>query len=627
MRTFSQEEMAYALIWCKNLQRNFGASVKSIKERSELQAALFAESILEQHCSGTTCSPILKTNKPDQLQQRAHVRLDFPKPLDYERDILIPSGWDPRTYGIPEDIVTQVDSVTLYTLVSTVEALLSSGITDPYELYQYIHVSEVGTCIGSGLGGVSSLQKMFSGRQTNSDIQKDVLQETFINTTGAWVNILLLSAAGPLRTPVGAFATAIESLELGYETIATGKALFCLVGGCDVFSPETSREFANMKATVNTEDELARNRAPHEMSRPTTSTRTGFVESEGAGIQVLTTAGLTLQMGLPIRGIVAFVNTSSDKAGRSAPAPGRGVLTNAKQVSSRVPSPLLSIRYRRKRLEVRLRQITEAREMALQDLDFEVSAVAAQDPTVNVDAYVHERREQLLTDFTREESEARFKLGNNFWCNDPHIAPLSGALATWGLTINELTAASFHGTSTVLNDKNESSVIQTQLRSLGRRPGNLLLSVFQKYLTGHSKCAARAWMFNGALQMLESGLVPGSRNADNIDAALKEFDIIAYIQRPIRVGDMKAVCLTSFGFGQKGAQAIVVHLRYLFATLAEEDFQAYTDRCNVRQKKADMYFYEGMNGNSLFRAKAAPPWEPANETATYLDPTARFPST
>lgn len=382
-----------------------------------------------------------------------------------------------------------------------------------------------------------------------------------------------------------------------------------------------------MKATVNTEEELARGRAPHEMSRPTTSTRKGFVESEGAGIQVLTTAALALQMGLPIRGIVAFVNTSSDKAGRSVPAPVRGVLTNAKQVSSRVPSPLLSIRNRRKRLEFRLRQITEASEMALQDLDFEVSAVAAQNPTVDVDAYVHERRQQLLIDFTREESEARFKLGNNFWCNDHHIAPLSGALATWGLTINDLTAASFHGTSTVLNDKNESSVIQTQLRSLRRRPGNLLLSVFQKYLTGHSKGAAGAWMLNGALQMLESGLVPGNRNADNIDAALKEFDIIAYIQRPIRVGDMKAVCLTSFGFGQKVAQAIVVHPRYLFATLAEEDFQAYTDRCNVRQKKADMYFYEGMNGNSLFRAKAAPPWEPANETATYLDPTPRFPST
>ncbi|KAL4789296.1 hypothetical protein BDV19DRAFT_397177 [Aspergillus venezuelensis] len=838
MRTFSQEEMAYALV-CLCVQtlnelcherplyvdltggmgRVQGLSEKlkvlrrSIKERSEIQAALFAESIVEQECSTTTYSRISRAGGSEKLQQRAHIRLDFPKPLDYEGDIrspvpdlqgmvdltrtvvvtgfaelgplgnartrwemeasghfslegvvemawlmgyirhfagtidgkpysgwidaetknpvadmdiksvyeerilansgirlvqpedqkgessflhevilqedleplqvpqafademkaehgqfadvtpaatpdlftiqlrkgakifipramqssrtrtvagLIPSGWDSRTYGIPEDMVKHIDPVTLYALVCTVEALLSSGITDPYELYQYIHVSEVGTCIGSGLGGISSLKKMFSGRQTDPDIQKDILQETFINTVSAWVNMLLLSASGPLRTPVGACATALESLELGYDTITTGKAQFCLVGGCDDFIHETSQEFANMKATANTEEELARGRAPHEISRPAASTRSGFVESEGAGIQVLTTAALALKMGLPIRGIVAFASTSSDKAGRSVPAPGRGVLTNAKQVAPGVavaPSPLLNIHNRRKRLDLRLRQIAESRGTALHDLvDFEVPAMLAQDATVNVDGYIHERRQQILNDFTREESKARFSLGNNFWRNDPQIAPLSGSLATWGLTINDITVASFHGTSTVRNDMNESSVIQTQLRSLGRRPGNLLLSVFQKYLTGHSKGAAGAWMLNGALQMLETGLVPGNKNADNIDAAMKEFDLIAYSQRPIRVGagGIKAISLTSFGFGQKGAQALVVHPRYLFATLGEEEFRGYMGRCDERRKRADMYFYEGMNGNSLFRAKSAPPWGPGLETATYLDPTVRF---
>ncbi|KAL4964260.1 thiolase-like protein [Aspergillus stella-maris] len=822
MRTFSQEEMAYALVCLcvqmlnelcherplyvdltggmgrvQGLPEKLKVLRRSIKERSEIQAALFAESIVEQECSTTTCSRVSTAGGPKKLQQRAHVRLDFPKPLDYEVDIrspvpdlqgmvdltrtvvvtgfaelgplgnartrwemeasghfslegvvemawlmgyirhfagtingkpysgwidagnknpvadvdiksvyeerilansgirlvilqedleplqvpqafademkaehgqfadvmpsatpdlfavqlrkgarifipramqgsrtrtaagLIPSDWDPRTYGIPEDMVKHIDPVTLYALACTVGALLSSGITDPYELYQYIHISEVGTCIGSGLGGISSLKKMFSGRQTDPDIQKDILQETFISTVSAWVNMLLLSASGPLRTPVGACATALESLELGYDTITTGKAQFCLVGGCDDFIHETSQEFANMKATANTEEELASGRAPHEISRPATSTRSGFVESEGAGIQVLTTAALALKMGLPIRGIVAFASTSSDKAGRSVPAPGRGVLTNAKQVASRVaaPSPLLNIQNRRKRLDLRLRQIAEARNTAMQDLlEFEVPAVLAQDATVNVDGYIHERRQQILNDFTREESEARFSLANAFWRNDPHFTPLSGALATWGLTINDITVASFHGTSTVRNDINESSVIQTQMRSLGRRPGNLLLSVFQKYLTGHSKGAAGAWMLNGALQILETGVVPGNRNADNIDAAMKEFDLIAYNQRAIRVGagGIKAVSLTSFGFGQKGAQALVVHPRYLFATLGEEEFRGYISRCDERRKRADMYFYEGMNGNSLFRAKSAPPWGPGLETPTYLDPKARF---
>ncbi|KAJ2268865.1 fatty acid synthase alpha subunit Lsd1, partial [Coemansia sp. RSA 371] len=48
---------------------------------------------------------------------------------------LIPTGWSAARFGIPEDIVNQVDPITLFTLVATVEALVRSGFTDPYELY------------------------------------------------------------------------------------------------------------------------------------------------------------------------------------------------------------------------------------------------------------------------------------------------------------------------------------------------------------------------------------------------------------------------------------------------------------------------------------------------------------
>ncbi|KDB28000.1 hypothetical protein H109_00227 [Trichophyton interdigitale MR816] len=164
---------------------------------------------------------IRRTSKPDIYCVRIlkGARIFIPRAMKFSHTVagLIPTGWDARTYGIPEEIITQVDRVTIFTLVCTVEALISAGITDPYELYQYIHVSDVAICIGSGIGGVSSLGKMFSGRFMDKDIQRDILQETFINTIGAWVNMLLLSASGPIRTPVGACATAVESLELGYE--------------------------------------------------------------------------------------------------------------------------------------------------------------------------------------------------------------------------------------------------------------------------------------------------------------------------------------------------------------------------------------------------------------------------
>ncbi|KMU90482.1 fatty acid synthase subunit alpha reductase [Coccidioides immitis H538.4] len=155
----------------------------------------------------------------------------IPKALKFDRLVAgqIPTGWNPKNYGIPDDIISQVDPVTLYVLVCTVETLLASGITDPYEFYKYVHVSELGNCIGSGIGGSRALRGMYKDRYLDKALQKDILQESFINTMSAWVNMLLLSSSGPIKTPVGACATAVESIDIGYETIVEGKARVCFV--------------------------------------------------------------------------------------------------------------------------------------------------------------------------------------------------------------------------------------------------------------------------------------------------------------------------------------------------------------------------------------------------------------
>jgi fatty acid synthase subunit alpha, fungi type len=255
--------------------------------------------------------------------------LYIPKALRFDRLVAgqIPLGWDAKRYGLTDDIISQVDPITLYVLVSTVEALVSAGITDPYEFYQYVHVSEVGNTAGSGVGGMSALRGMYKDRHMDKPVQKDILQESFINTMSAWVNMLLLSSSGPIKTPVGACATAVESVEIGYETILSGKARIVIAGGYDDFQEEGSYEFGNMKATSNAEDEIAHGRTPREMSRPTTTTRNGFMESHGAGIHILMQAKLAVEMGVPIRGIIAMTSTATDKEGRSVPAPGRGTLS------------------------------------------------------------------------------------------------------------------------------------------------------------------------------------------------------------------------------------------------------------------------------------------------------------
>jgi fatty acid synthase subunit alpha len=378
-----------------------------------------------------------------------------------------------------------------------------------------------------------------------------------------------------------------------------------------------------MKATSNAVDEFAHGRTPKEMSRPATTTRSGFMESQGCGLQVIMTARLALDMGVPIYGILGMTATATDKIGRSVPAPGQGVLTTARETPGKFPSPLLDIKHRRRQIELRKAQIKQWQESELAYLHEEVAAMKSQGQEFNESEYAQDRAMNIEREAARQERDVLYSLGNNFWKNDPTIAPLRGALATWGLTIDDLNVASFHGTSTVANDKNESKTLCQQMGHLGRKKGNALMGIFQKYLTGHPKGAAGAWMMNGCLQVLNSGLVPGNRNADNIDQVMEQFDHLVYPSKSIQTDGIKAFSVTSFGFGQKGAQAIGIHPKYLYAVLDESTYAAYRTKVEARQKKAYRFFHNGLINNTLFVAKNKSPYADEQMASVFLNPNAR----
>lgn len=539
------------------------------------------------------------------VQLRKGAVIMIPKATSYDRIVggQIPTGWDPRVFGLPEDICENVDRCTLFALVCAAEAFLSAGITDVYELYKTLHVSELGNCVGSGMGGGRSLQKLFVQRYLDRTVQNDILAETFINTTGAWLNMLLMSSAGPTRTPVGACATALESLNQGYDLILSGAAKVCLVGGLDDMTQATSDEFANMKATNNSVADMKRGRAPHEMSRPCASSRCGFVESEGCGMQVITSAKVALELGLPIRAIVAHVQTASDGVGRSVPAPGKGIMTTVSESSVGGISPLLDISYRRRLLEHSLKSIQERRSLL-----------------PNGTGSFDEEELSVL----REEREARRRFGNGFYTHDPRISPLRGALAVWGLTGDDISVVSMHGTSTEMNEKNEVEVLNRQLSQLGRSTGNAALAVCQKYLTGHPKGAAAAWMLNGCCQILDTGTVPGNRNADNIDVALEPWEHLVFPDVSISIHEVKAFSMTSFGFGQKGAQALGVHPKFLLATLGGPEYEEYCRIRQVRYNTAQQHFQNAFYGGRMVTLKDEPPYPKAQQVEALVDASSRF---
>lgn len=550
-------------------------------------------------------------------------RILVPKAIRFDRVVAgqIPTGWDARRYGIPDDIIAQTDRTALWALVCTMEALIMSGVTDPYELYKYIHPSEVGTSLGSGMGGMRSLSAMFKDRREEKDVQKDILQETFINTVAGWINLLLLSSSGPVKIPVGACATALQSVEIACDTILSGKAKVMIAGGFDDFSEEGSFEFANMKATSNAETEFAMGREPNEFSRPMTTTRSGFMESQGCGVHVLMSATTAIEIGATIQGVVAYVSTHTDKAGRSIPAPGRGVLTTARELTPKEPLPLLDIKYRARQLAFRRRQVSQWLENEHEELRSELEARKATGSQSEQD-FIATRVSFIEDEAKRQEADAMATFGM-LEGSDPRIAPLRRALAVWGLTADDIGVISCHGTSTKANDKNESGVYNSQFEQLGRSKGNAVPVITQKYLTGHPKGGAAAWMFNGMLQVIQSALIPGNANADNIAEELRAFPYLVYPSKAIQHVQLEVGLLTSFGFGQVGGQIAIVHPRYLFASLRPDQFSKYTALRADRQLQAYSRMSSSLTHNNLVQIKEAPPYTPELEKNVLLNPLAR----
>ncbi|GLA79249.1 hypothetical protein AtubIFM56815_000036 [Aspergillus tubingensis] len=565
-----------------------------------------------KHGDKVSISPAGEDGEEYNVQFKPGARFLVPKAQPFDRLVSgqLPTGWDPKAYGIPADIVSQVDPITLYVLCCVCQAMLSAGIQDPYELYRHIHVSELANCIGTGAGGLIAMRGVYRDRYLDRDVQNDILQESFPNAMDAWANMLLMGAAGPIKSPSGTCATAIESLDTACEGIQAGKVKVALVGGTDDLQEEMSYEFANMKATANTVEELARGRTPREISRPTASSRAGFVESAGCGVQVLMTAQLALDMGVPIYGIVAYSQMAGDKIGRSVPAPGKGILTAARESTTASLSPLLDATFRQKQFEELRTQIQQgaARQLQQARQDGQLSPHLAQ--VIDRAAASQIRQAQNL-------------YGLDLRHQEPGISPIRAALAVWGLTVDDIGVASFHGTSTKANDKNESEVINTMMSHLGRTKGNPVMVVCQKYLTGHPKGAAGAWMLNGGLQILQSGIVPGNRNADNVDSVLQQFDHLVYPAESIQTRGVRAFMLTSFGFGQKGGLVVGVSPRYLFAAVDQTPYEAYRIKALRRCEMANRAFIEGLNTNSLFQAKTSSAWAAEDEMRVFLDPFAR----
>lgn len=324
-------------------------------------------------------------------------------------------------------------------------------------------------------------------------------------------------------------------------------------------------------------------------------------------------------MGVPIYGILAHTALAMDKQGRSIPAPGQGILSTAKEVVGPL-SPRLDLAYRQKKLAFRRKQIGQWLEHEHQEL--EAASLLIKDKS-KIKDFLSTGMESLMKETKRQESECLDTWGTGFYKNDPQISPLRGSLASWGLSIDDISVVSFHGTSTVANDKNESDVTNKQFSHLGRSKGNSCAVIAQKWLTGHPKGAAAAWMTNGLIQTILTGLIPGNRNADNIAPELEKFSHLFFPSRSIQTDGIKAGVLKSFGFGQVGGEALLIHPEYLLSSLSNEVYQEYQAKNKCRWQSSYRMLHDAMVHENLVKLKDAPPYSPELESEVLLNPLQR----
>ncbi|WP_084559804.1 type I polyketide synthase [Corynebacterium phocae] len=241
----------------------------------------------------------------------------------------VPTGFDPSVYGIPADMIDNLDRVAVWNLVCTVDAFLSAGFS-PAELLASVHPARVSSTQGTGMGGMASLRSLYVDKLLAQSRPNDILQEALPNVVAAHVMQSYVGGYGQMVHPVAACATAAVSVEEGVDKLRLRKADFVVAGGIDDLSIEGIEGFGDMAATADSAAMEAKGIEHKFFSRANDRRRGGFIESEGGGTLLLARGSLAAQLGLPVLGVVAFAESFADGAHTSIPAPGLGALSAAR---------------------------------------------------------------------------------------------------------------------------------------------------------------------------------------------------------------------------------------------------------------------------------------------------------
>lgn len=205
----------------------------------------------------------------------------------------------------------RMDLYSQYAVVASREALKASGITE-----ENTDMTRVGIVIGSGIGGLITMQKDIGACETKGP---DRVSPMFIPmgiANMATGNVAIdLGLKGESVAMVTACASGTHSIGESYRMIKHGYQDAVVAGGTE--APITKvgiAGFQNIKALTTTTD---KNRA----SIPFDAERSGFVMGEGAGVIVLEELEHAKKRGAHIYAEIVGYGASSDAYHITSPSP------------------------------------------------------------------------------------------------------------------------------------------------------------------------------------------------------------------------------------------------------------------------------------------------------------------
>jgi len=350
--------------------------------------------------------------------------------------------------------VRRMDLFAQYAVAASELAMKDSGLPVGEDKPHGYHPEKVGVIIGSGIGGLSSLEEQHSkGTEKGFDrLSPFFIIQMIINMAPGLVS-MRYNAKGPNWSPVSACATSAHAIGEAFKSIKMGETDAVIAGGAEAaIVPLGMGGFSVMKALST------RNDAPAEASRPFDRDRDGFVMGEGAGIVILEEMEHAKKRGANILAELVGYGANSDAYHVTQPAPnGEGA----------------------------------ARCMRL-------------------------------------------------------------ALASAGMNPEEVTYVNAHGTSTPVNDPQETKAIKTVF---GDHAKKLAVSS-TKSMTGHMLGAAGGVEAVFSVLSILRGVVPPTINLHNPDREC-DLDYVPHTAREMRVD---AAMSNSFGFG--GTNGVLLFKRF-----------------------------------------------------------------